>query len=520
MLDFAGLLRRNIQIAAKETATIDGTRKRSWADMGERVARLAAALRGLGAGDGTRVAMLALNSDRYYEYFFAVPWAGGVFVPINTRLAPPEIEYWLSDSESTVLLVDDAFAEIAPAMREACPALETLIHVGDGPAPEGFLSYETLIAETAPCEAAARGGDDMVGIFYTGGTTGRSKGVMLTHNAMILNALQAAAPLGYRRGAVYLHSAPMFHLANGAGMVNNTLNTGVNVFIPRFEPEAVLHAIARDKVTHALLVPTMINMLINHPATPSTDLSSLERLLYGASVIPEAVLKKAMELMPHVGFGQAYGQTEAAPVLTLLTPDRHVLDGPKAGKLKSAGQPVAGVELRIVDEDDNPVPPGTVGEVTARGPNVMAGYWKLPEVTETTLRGGWLHTGDAGYLDEDGFLFIVDRTKDMIVSGGENVYSAEVEHALYQHAAVAECAVIGVPSEQWGEQVHAIVRLKEGAQADEAELIAHSKGLIANYKCPRSVSFRDEPLPVSGAGKILKRDLRAPFWGDAERQVN
>ena len=520
MLSFTNLLRRNVQIAAKETATVDGDRRRTWGELGSRVPRLGAALKELGVKSGDRVAMLALNSDRYYEYFFAVPWAGGVFVPINTRLAPPEIEYWLSDSESSVLFVDDAFAEIAPRMREACPALKTLIYAGDGETPEGFLSYEALIEGAEPCDAEERAGEDMAGIFYTGGTTGRSKGVMLTHQSMVLNALQAAGPLGYRREGVYLHSAPMFHLANGAGMTANSLNAGANVFVPRFEPEAVLNAIAREGVTHALLVPTMINMLINHPATPQTDLSSLERLLYGASAIPEAVLKKAMEIMPHVGFGQAYGQTEASPILTLLTPDRHVIDGPKAGKLKSAGQPVAGVELRIVDEDDNPVPGGTIGEVTARGPNVMSGYWKLPEVTQTTLRGGWLHTGDAGFIDEDGFLFIVDRTKDMIVSGGENVYSAEVEQALYQHPAVAECAVIGVPSAKWGEEVHAIIRLKEGASASEADLIAHAKELIANYKCPRGVTFRAEPLPVSGAGKILKRDLRAPFWEGADRNVN
>jgi long-chain acyl-CoA synthetase len=275
-----------------------------------------------------------------------------------------------------------------------------------------------------------------------------------------------------------------------------------------------------EKIGTALLVPTMINMLVNHPAISDYDLSCLHNLLYGASPMPEAVICKALEVIPHVDLFQAYGQTEASPVITVMGPEYHTTSGPKAGKLKGAGRAVAGIDLAIVGEDGEILPPGEVGEVCIRGDNVMLGYWNLPEASATALDGGWLHTGDGGRLDEEGMLFIVDRVKDMIVSGGENVYSAETEQAVYAHPAVAECAVIGIPHDSWGEQVHAIVVLKAGDSLTERELIDHCKTLIAGFKCPRSVAFREEPLPLSGAGKILKKDLRAPYWEGRGRNVS
>jgi long-chain acyl-CoA synthetase len=236
--------------------------------------------------------------------------------------------------------------------------------------------------------------------------------------------------------------------------------------------------------------------------------------------MPESVLRKALQVIPNARFHHVYGQTEAGPVLTLLPYQRMVEDGPLAGKIKSAGVAVPAVEIKIVDEDDNEVPRNTVGEIVGRGDNVMMGYWNQPEMTATTLRNGWLHTGDGGRMDEDGFVYVVDRVKDMIISGGENVYSVEVENAIYQHPAVVECAVIGVPHEKWGEQVHAIIRLTEAGSVDEAAVISHCHEWIANYKCPRSVSFETEPLPLSGAGKILKNELRKPYWAGHEKAVN
>jgi len=260
--------------------------------------------------------------------------------------------------------------------------------------------------------------------------------------------------------------------------------------------------------------------LIHHPDVAGYDLSSLQDVLYGASPMPEAVIEKAMQVIPGVRWHQAYGQTESGPVLTVLPPERHVLEGPLAGKLKSAGVAVPGVEIAILGENDVEVPRNRVGEICARGENVMLGYWNQPELSEKTLRSGWLHTGDGGRMDEDGFVFVVDRVKDMIVSGGENVYSAEVENAIYEHPAVAECAVIGVPDDKWGERVHAVVRGKDGESLDEAGLIAHCHERIAGYKCPRSVELVDEPLPLSGAGKILKTELRAPHWAGQEKRVH
>jgi long-chain acyl-CoA synthetase len=295
---------------------------------------------------------------------------------------------------------------------------------------------------------------------------------------------------------------------------------GRHCYLQRFDPAAVLRCFQDEGVTLALLVPTMINMLVQHPGIENYDLSKLGKLMYGASPMPEAVARRAMQLLPKVRFVQGYGQTECAPILTLLTPEFHVLEGPNAGRMTSVGHPVPSCEASVRDENDAECPPGVVGEVCGRGPNVMLGYWKQPELTAHTLRNGWLHTGDGGYIDADGFLYIVDRMKDMIVSGGENVYSAEVEDALHRHPAVAECAVIGVPDETWGERVHAVVRLRAGESADAKALIAHCHQRIAGYKCPRSVAFVAEPLPLSGAGKILKTELRKPYWDGKTKQVN
>jgi len=290
---------------------------------------------------------------------------------------------------------------------------------------------------------------------------------------------------------------------------------GTHVIVPMFEPKAVLTAIETHKVTNALLVPTMIQMLVDHPDTPHHDLTSVRAILYGASPITESLLERAMKTFPQADFVQAYGMTELAPVATLLTGDDH-----RTGlRLRSAGRAAAHAEVRIVDADDNEVPRGTVGEVTVRGGHVMRGYWNKQAETDEALRGGWMHTGDGAYMDDDGYIFIVDRIKDMIISGGENVYSAEVENAVAQHPAVAACAVIGVPDDEWGERVHAVVVLKPGARTTAEELREHAKTLIAGYKAPRSAEFVDA-LPVSGAGKVLKRELRAPYWEKGDRGVN
>lgn len=513
-------VKRAAQVSGNKTATRFGQRSHTWNTFKHRIASLAGGLQQLGLSAGERVAILALNSDRYLELFFAVPWAGGVVVPINVRLAPPEILFTLDDSESEILVVDDAFAQMLPALVGKMATVKKIIFAGDGTTPADCVNYETLISQHTPVPDAERGHHDLAGLFYTGGTTGRSKGVMLTHENLMSNALNVLPFMQFNEESVYLHVAPMFHLADCASTFALTMAAGTHTFLPKFDPEATLKIIQEEKVSVCLLVPTMVNMLIHFPDFAKYDVSSLKTILYGASPMPEAVLLRAMAMLPKCQFKQGYGMTETSPVMTFLDHRYHVLEGPLSGKLKSAGYPAFGVEILIVDDNDVEKPRGQVGQIIARGPNVMHGYWKLPEASQEALRNGWMHTGDLAYMDNDGFVFIVDRNKDMIISGGENIYSSETEQAIYQHPAVQECAVIGIPHPSWGEAVHGVVVFKAGHSATEEELNSHCKQRIAGYKCPRSWEIRQQPLPMSGAGKILKTELRKPYWQDKEKGVN
>jgi acyl-CoA synthetase (AMP-forming)/AMP-acid ligase II len=509
-------LHRNLQQNPDRPATICRDRIRTMAESVDRISRLAGALEGLGVQPGDRVGMLALNSDRYYEYFYAVWWVGAAVNPVNIRWSPAEIAYSLRDCDTRVLFVDDAFAPMLPALREQFPDLSTVIHCGDDDLPAEALDYESLIADNAPIEDIRAGGDELAGVFYTGGTTGHPKGVMLSHNNLLASAFGGVSTGHFNTpGGQFMHTAPMFHLAAIGSLVSGALVGSTHVIIPMFSPAALMAAISEHQITDTLLVPTMIQMLVDDPHIGDSDLSSLVKLMYGASPISEALLERARKVFPSAGFAQGYGMTETSPLVSLLTPADH--DVPALHR--SAGRAAPNVEVRIVDEGDNEVPRGEVGEVIVRGDNVMLGYWNRPDESAAALRGGWMHTGDGGRMDENGYLFIVDRIKDMIITGGENVYSAEVENALASHPAVAACAVIGVPDPDWGERVHAVVVLLPGQQATADQIRTHCKGLIAGYKSPRSVDFVDA-LPMSGAGKILKRELRKQYWDDAGNQVS
>ena len=516
MLYLTQSLHRAVQQVPNTQATIFGNRIRTWSECRDRVARLAASLGDLGVAAGDRVAVLALNSDRYHEFLYAVPWADAVVVPLNIRWNATELAYSLDDCQARVLIVDDTFAGLVPELGDRAVTTLTAVFAGDGECPDGLIDLESLIGSHQPIDDSRRGGSSPAGIFYTGGTTGSPKGVVLSHSNLITCALGVCATGdAMKPGGRLLHAAPMFHLADiGAWIMQNVLG-GTHVFVPGFTAAGVAETIERYRVSEVLLVPTMIQMLVDDPAAKSADLSSLRNLVYGASPIADAVLKRAMERLPGVGFTQAYGMTELSPVTTLLSPADHDSERLR----RSAGRAVPHAEVRIVDPDGVEVPHGTVGEVVARGGHTMLGYWNQPEETALALRDGWMHTGDAGYMDDDGYVFIVDRIKDMIVSGGENVYSAEVENAIAQHPAVLACAVIGVPDPKWGERVHAVVALKPGHQVTTAELRDHAKSLIASYKAPRSAEFVDQ-FPLSAAGKILKRDLRAPYWPDSGRNVS
>jgi acyl-CoA synthetase (AMP-forming)/AMP-acid ligase II len=514
-------VRRAVLENPQGRAIVFGARTRRWDEFAVRVARLAGGLRSIGVELGDRVAILALNSDRYLEAYAAVPWAGAVVVPLNTRWSAAENIYAINDSGAEVLLVDDAFTAVAASILAGTSTVRAVIHLGDAAAPAGMTPYEQLIENSAEVPDAKRTGEDLAGIFYTGGTTGFPKGVMLSHRSLLASA-SACTKSGFEltRDSVYLHAAPMFHLADFGGTIATLLVGGQHAVIPAFSAERVLAAVEEHRVTHILLVPTMIQALAAHPKVSTTDMTSLEIVMYGGSPMPEAVLRQAMQALHGRRFIQVYGQTELSPAATLLAPEYHTFEGPQAGKLGSAGRVLPYCELQVVDTADAEVRRGSVGQIRVRGPNTMLGYWNKPEETAATLRDGWVYTGDAGRLDEDGFLYVVDRVKDMIISGGENIFTVEVENACVKHPAVSQCAVIAVPDDNWGEAVHAIVILKDGEQVSCDELIAHCQRLIAGYKCPRSVEFRREPLPLSGAGKVLKRELRARYWEGRSRQVN
>jgi long-chain acyl-CoA synthetase len=503
-------LRRARQICPSGVSTVFLDRRRTWAETVERVARVAGGLKALGVRSGDRVALLALNSDRYYELLYAIPWLGAVMVPVNTRLAAPEVAYILEDSGARALFVDGATQAHAAALAGTIPAVKAIVYLDDDEPPAGLRRYEDL-AGAPVTEDAGAGGDTLAGLFYTGGTTGKSKGVMLSHNNLVWNAMNAVAGVFFDSDTIYIHSGPMFHLADGASTFGVTACAGRHAFVPRFDPVDCFETIQREKVTHGQYVPTMINMLANHPRVKDYDLSSLKYILYGASPMPEGVLRKALDVLPGCAFIHAYGMTEAAPILTILPPRYTTLAGPDAGRIKSCGLAAHTVELKIVDANRREVPRGTSGEVAARGPMIMLGYWNKPEETAAVLENGWYYSGDAAYMDDEGFLFIVDRLKDMIISGG-----AEVENAISLLPGVAEVAVIGIPDAQWGETIVP----RAGVELTAEAVIAHCRTQIAGYKCPSSVEFRDTPLPLSGAGKVLKRELRAPFWRGYEKRVN
>ena len=490
-------------------------REQTWHELNAASEELAGGLARLGVKLGERVAILALNCDRYVEFFFATWRLSAAVVPINTRWSKDEIQYAINDSGATFLVVDDAFAGLADSF-----GIPTVIHIGDGEPPANAISYDMVRRDAPPCTALGGGGDNMAGIFYTGGTTGHPKGVMLGHAALAATLLGGKIVEESAEDVAILCVLPMFHLAGAQLSVAAAMAGRQLIMQPTFDPGAIIDCIVEDRIDTLSLVPAMWGMLVDLPKAHGADLSSIRNALYGASPMPEGVLRRVMARLPQARFAQGYGQTETSGVCTLLGPDDHDPDGPNAHRLKSAGKPILFSELRILNEQGEELTAGQVGEIAIRSSGNMLGYWNKPEETAATLKDGWIMSGDAGYLDEDGYLFIVDRTKDMIISGGENVYSAETESALSTHPGILDCAVIGVPDEKWGERVHAIVRVKPGAFPTAEALIAYCKTKIAGYKCPHTIEFRDEPFPISAAGKLLKRDLRAPYWSNRERNVN
>lgn len=516
-----------LKYQADQDSLVDGAYNATFGEHAERTMRLCTALTGeLGVGRGDRFAVMALNNHQYVELYHAAFLGAGVINPLNLRLAGKELDYIVRDSGTEVVFVDKTFA---PALAQAIALAgdeSTVRHTvlidgpgGDPDAPYDFR-YEDLIAASEPVLPDEPEETDPVVLMYTGGTTGLPKGVLCNQRAEILNTYHAVMRFPQLSEGTALLQTPIFHAASMVGVIATQTFGGKMVLMPMFDPGAAIALIEKYEVTTTTMVPTMIHMMMSHPDFAPAKLASIKNLAYGASPMPAALLDRLLTLFPEMEIGQGYGMTESSSLLTVLDAEDHTTGG---DRLRSVGRAVPGVILSIQDEDGNELPSREVGEVCARGGNYMTEYWNKPEATEEAFQGGWYHTGDAGYLDEEGYLFLVDRVKDMIVSGGENVYSAEVESAISTHPVVGQVAVIGVPHDVWGEQVHAIVVPKEDAEVDDntpASIISHARESIAGYKVPKSVEFRAEPLPLSGAMKVLKRELRAPYWKGKERGIN
>jgi long-chain acyl-CoA synthetase len=492
----------------------------SYAAFDRHASQVANGLIGLGVKPGDRVTYLGKNSDLYFEALFGATKAGAVMAPINWRLAPPEVRYIVGDAAAKVLFVGPEFIEQAVALL---PELTTVEHViaMEGAA-GGWPSFEAWRdAQDATDPNLAIDYEDVALQLYTSGTTGYPKGAMLSHRAMLKpRILQKQADDEWNRwgeGEVSLVAMPVFHIGGTGWGIMGLYNGAKGVVAREFDPNKVLDFIEADRISKMFMVPSAMQIVVRQPRAREVDYSCLKFMMYGASPIPLDLLKECMEVFG-CGFVQMYGMTETNGTIVALPPEDH---DPKGNpRMRSAGKALPGVEIAIWDEAGHPVPTGQVGEIVTRSPANMTGYWNKPDATAKTIdAAGWLRTGDAGYLDADGYVFIHDRVKDMIISGGENVYPAEVENAIFGHPAVADVGVIGVPDEKWGEAVKAVVALKPGAEATPAEIIAWARERIAAFKCPKSVDFVDA-VPRNPSGKILRRELREPYWAGVERRVN
>jgi fatty-acyl-CoA synthase len=490
----------------------EGERITTYAEADRLTRQLVAQLRSKGIAQGDRIAWLGKNSDRYFLLLYACGRMGAVMAPIGWRLAPREIGYILSDTEAKLVIAGGDFVASAEQVAGG---------MDDGPAVVEAENFFAAAAGLEPASIDPIDPDEPVLQLYTSGTTGNPKGAQLSNrNLFGLRGPGARAGLeylDYEPDDCILCVMPIAHIGGtGVGVIGMS-SGGRSLVQPEFTPVGLIEAV-KDGATHMFLVPAAVQMAIQHPLAAETDFSGLRYLMYGAAPMPLELLKQAVRTMPQTGFMQVYGMTETTGTVTYLPPEDHDVEG--NDRMRSAGKALPGVKIEVRGPDNKELPRGEIGEVCILSPSNTKGYWKLPEATASTIDpDGWLHTGDAGIMDNDGYVYIQDRIKDMIISGGENVYPAEVESAIYGHPAVAEVAVIGVPSEKWGEEVKACVVPKTGMEIDANDVIAYARERIAAFKAPKSVDVIPE-MPRNASGKILRRQLRAPYWEGRERQVN
>jgi len=495
-----------------------GDQTTSYRALLEETHQLGHALVDAGVAHQEHVAVLAKNDPAYLAAYFGCAAVGAIITCVNYRLADPEFVYIITNAEARLLLLDAEFVPAWERIRGECPRIERVVVIGARA--EGYEHYDEFIAgkpNTAPDRDVRE--SDVALQMYTSGTTGVPKGAMLTHRCLATNSMVTTLGMGLASEITYLVCAPLYHMAAGICSLNALLSGGTVVLQREFNPPDVVKEL-EGGVTHTLLIPAMILFLVQMEGIGERDFGKLQQIAYGASPIPYEILKRAMDVFG-CEFVQAYGQTEATAILTMLSAADHATSGERGEQLlKSAGRELLGVELRIVDDDGKPVKTGEWGEVIARSPAIMKGYWKMEDKTAEAIRDGWLYTGDVGYLDEERYLYIVDRSKDMIISGGENIYPREIEEVLFAHQDIADAAVIGVPNDDgWGEEVKACVVAKPGTELRPADLIAYCRERLAHYKCPRSIDVIAE-VPRNLSGKVLKKDLRAPYWEGRERKVN
>ncbi len=503
----------------RTAVVFEGTRY-TYAEFNARINRCAHALLGLGCSKGDRLAVMADNCAKYLEAYFAAAKLGMSVTPLNVRLGDDEIVFIVNDSESTLFMVGDGYEERLANIRGKLSSVEGYVAFDN--AFPGFDAYEELLADASTDEPAPDrydvDEDDLAILMYTGGTTGTPKGVMLSHRNVLLSGIAPALQAGVGKDDSTCFVLPIFHVSWWPVLM--MLLIGGKVCINRRpDLDAIFRLIQDEKCTHLNLVPTIYGWMVNHPNVHQYDLSSVKLFTYAGSPFPAEILKRCIRAFGN-RFAQGYGATETAgAAITMLDTTDHCLEGDKAKYLASAGKPGMFSRVRIVDEHGRTLRPSEIGEVCVRGPHIMKGYWKNPTLTAEVLKGGWYHTGDLGYADQDGFIYLTDRKADMIISGGENVYPKEVEDVIYTHPAVRECAVVSSPAEGWGEIVHAVVVLKDGQSATAQEIIAHCKHTLAGYKCPKAVSFWDD-LPKTIIGKITKKEIKRTFWAGRERMVN
>jgi len=505
-------LRNSARVSARRAALITDSQQISYAELDERSRRVCNGLLLLGLERQSRVAILSANRPEVFEIWQGVSLAGHVLTPVNTRLSAAEITFILEDSQARVLFVDGDIDVSVLEAADTLTGLKQIFAIDGHPSRNSYRDWRDQQTDTEP--SVTRHADATVVQMYTSGTTGFPKGVELGHGSILTCVRSMMGQTAWAPGEVSLVTAPLFHTA-GIAYAHCALQSGGSVvLLEDLSPETILEAIQKHAVSQALFVPALIRVLIEYPGCAETDFSSLKRILYGASPMPVSTLQRAMQIFS-CEFEQGYGMTETVGPVAMLRPQDHD-SGPK---LQSCGQAAPGSEIRVVDSDGNRCATGEVGEIIVSGLQLMKAYWNRPEDTAKTIRDGWLYSGDAGYYDADGYLYIHDRLKDMIVSGGENVYPAEVEKVLSRCSGIADVAVIGVPDDRWGEAVKALVVLQPGSEISAQDIIAYAQQRIARFKCPKSIEFI-ESVPRNPSGKILKKILREPYWSGFDRRVS